>query len=682
MGFTIPRIILEVNPRVVPIRNGQKGPSVPNWTKTEIRAEDLVDSDGIFECSDHDAYGIVLDDDLVIVDIDCHDGGENGYATLSQIEEETGVDLWDAAKLVVKTPSGGAHLYFTKDESLKLKKSLKEFPAIDVLQTGAQALGPGSRGGRYSLEHDSLPIPLPQQFSDVWRPQEPREAPSAPLLRDASDSPIDAFNRSEDGVRVIKDLLEAAQYRTMWKGDGTFEFVRPGKREGNHAISGTLGRESREGRKILRNFSTSDPQFPSDGSITIAEAYRILNGLTLEELPAALRSEGYGSSGVEVNVSEIQRQLKEARTVGEDLEDSYPTLSLEELIDRQPERRPYVIDGLLRRGETMNLIAAPKTGKSWFVYGLATTLSTGGEFCGFTSPNDLKCLIVDNELHPEELSWRIQKVTNGTNASGKDLHFCPLRGVGADVHTLASKLEAAGAGRFDVIILDAMYRFLPQGISENDNAAITQVYNALDRIANQFACSVILVHHTSKGDQSEKSALDAGAGAGAISRATDTQMVLFPHENGESVVIECVTRSSKRPRSRCAKIVDCKWEYQPDLEPKRAVAGRKEGLSAGQQKSIQYGLDRVAKARQIGDLLDGGVNLIREEHLTELGMAARNAARFVNDWLVPALVVQEVGKNKWRPTSQWQKNLQKFLECPFRVTESEEIVTAFQALKS
>src|SRR5262245_32894693 len=47
-----------------------------------------------------------------------------------------------------------------------------------------------------------------------------------------------------------------------------------------------------------------------------------------------------------------------------------PILPCLELLRRYPDLRPAVIEGLLRQGETLNLIAAPKVGKSWLTLGL------------------------------------------------------------------------------------------------------------------------------------------------------------------------------------------------------------------------------------------------------------------------------------------------------------------------
>jgi len=96
-------------------------------------------------------------------------------------------------------------------------------------------------------------------------------------------------------------------------------------------------------------------------------------------------------------------------------------------------------------------------------------------------------------------------------------------------------------------LLDALYRTLPIGTSENDNAAMMAIYNRLDDYAKQWDTPIGVVHHASKGQQGDKSITDVGSGAGSISRAADTHIVIRPHEEPELSVLECVTRSFKSP---------------------------------------------------------------------------------------------------------------------------------------
>jgi hypothetical protein len=85
-------------------------------------------------------------------------------------------------------------------------------------------------------------------------------------------------------------------------------------------------------------------------------------------------------------------------------------LSVGQLLKHHPELRPPVITGLLRTGETMNIIAPPKYGKSWLVTDLAMAVATGRRWLDAfeTAPGNV--LILDNELHSETSANRIPKV--------------------------------------------------------------------------------------------------------------------------------------------------------------------------------------------------------------------------------------------------------------------------------
>src|SRR5690606_25670492 len=101
-----------------------------------------------------------------------------------------------------------------------------------------------------------------------------------------------------------------------------------------------------------------------------------------------------------------------------------------------------------------------------------------------------------------------------------------LRGNLRGLHELRPDFEAA-AGRIDLAILDAGYRFTVEGESENDNAAVTARYNLVDRYAAILDAAVAYVHHSSKGSQTDKAIVDVGAGAGAQARAADTHLVML-----------------------------------------------------------------------------------------------------------------------------------------------------------
>jgi len=94
-----------------------------------------------------------------------------------------------------------------------------------------------------------------------------------------------------------------------------------------------------------------------------------------------------------------------------------------------------------------------------------------------------------------------------------------------------------------------------------------QVYNQLDRIARVTGSAIVLNHHATKGDQSGKAVTDVGSGAGAISRATDTHLVIRPHEEDDLCVLEAVCRSFPPPEPKSIRFWWPLWEATGD-EPK------------------------------------------------------------------------------------------------------------------
>lgn len=233
-------------------------------------------------------------------------------------------------------------------------------------------------------------------------------------------------------------------------------------------------------------------------------------------------------------------------------------IAVNELIKLHPKMRPYVIDGVLRNGETANVIAASKTGKSFLAAGLAWSIATGTPWLGHNVEQG-KVLILDNELHPETLSHRLRDVADSMQIDFEqhpdNVEVINLRSLGIDLMTLRHKVSIE-PGRYRLVVVDALYRFIPLGVSENDNAAMMRLYNVLDELADEWQSAIAVVHHSSKGAQGDKVVTDVGAGAGAISRAADTHIVIRPHNESDLSVMEIVCRSCKSPEP-----VSIKYEY-------------------------------------------------------------------------------------------------------------------------
>jgi len=240
-------------------------------------------------------------------------------------------------------------------------------------------------------------------------------------------------------------------------------------------------------------------------------------------------------------------------------------------VAEHPEMKPPVIHGLLRQGETANVVGPSKIGKTGLATALALDVATGRRFLGLYPCERGDALILDNELHPQTSANRIPRVADALGiplADVEDHVFVEnVRGRLMDIHGLREYLADVTPGRYKVIVLDAFYRFLPRDADENSNADISAMYNIVDALADRLGCCFVLIHHSSKGSQAAKAVTDVGSGAGAQSRASDTHLILRAHEEENCFVLEAAARTWPPIKPTCLR-----WEYPifspaPDLDP-------------------------------------------------------------------------------------------------------------------
>ena len=262
---------------------------------------------------------------------------------------------------------------------------------------------------------------------------------------------------------------------------------------------------------------------------------------------------------------------------GEESEPLPPVVPLREIIVNHPKLRRPVIHGLLREGETVNVVAAPKQGKSWFVDGLMVSAVTGSTWLDSFDCEQGRVLLIDGELHPETIAHRLPMVAEamGFGIDCLDLiDVWALRGQSADLYKLAGRLGEIEPGIYKLIVLDAWYRFLPPDVSENDNAGVMSLYNRIDAYASRLGAAWVNVHHASKGSQAEKSITDVGSGAGSQSRAADTHLVIRPHEEEGVAVLEAVVRSWPPVDPMAIRFDFPIWTPAPDADPRRLATRR------------------------------------------------------------------------------------------------------------
>lgn len=211
-------------------------------------------------------------------------------------------------------------------------------------------------------------------------------------------------------------------------------------------------------------------------------------------------------------------------------------MTFDEVMATTDDGREVLIESVMRRGDIVNLIGVPKSRKSVLVTQIAMQMATGSPCLGEFKTRAGRTLIIDAEVGAPSLRERFRKLAAElgieTAALSRALEVCDLRGHWDQAEGCRIALGTLEPGEFDLVIVDPLYRMLPDGADENDNIQMASFYRMLSHHVTRIGVGCFVVHHAPKANGYNRSTTDAGAGAGAISRAADGQLVLTQRESG------------------------------------------------------------------------------------------------------------------------------------------------------
>ena len=574
---------------VLPAIRDKKRPGVGRWREYMKRRPEEIEVDAWF-ANPHDAMCIVcgkVSGNLECIDFDAH--GECLEAWKGKVDAA----LLD--RLVIEqSPSGGYHVLYRSSEpvegNLKLARGMREDKLTTLIETrgeGGVFLCSPTEG--YELKQGDFahlatisPVERKALLDAARSFDEGETAVSRPVSPGANVGQTDGFLlRPGDDFSArgdIRPYLQANGWQSAGMShDGNELWTRPGKdvREGNSATWKN---------RVFYVFTSSASPFEPNKGYSAFQVYGLLEHRgNFTQAARSLLDKGYGKAEdplLGVDLSGFNPPVTQPKGVqqanfppvsqGQQSSEEDEDIPIGELVKRYPKLRPPLINGFLRLGETMNIIAPPKTGKSWLVTDLALSVAMGTEWFGYPC-NRGRVLIIDNELHKETTASRVPKVIAARGLRLDEvspwLSVENQRGRLKTIEDISNHIEELKAEGYKLIIIDAFYRAMPRGVDENDNGAIADVYNMLDRYAEQIGCAFILIHHTSKGNQATKSVTDVGAGAGAQSRAADTHCIMRRHREKDVVVLESVVRSFPSVKPLCLRWKWPLWNPDASLEP-------------------------------------------------------------------------------------------------------------------
>ena len=641
---SVPINYLDAGLSVLPAIRERKHPAVGSWKAYQDRLPSEEEIAAWFS-NKQNALCLVcgtISGNLEVIDFD--NGGELFEKWKSQVPEKL-----FARMVVERTPSGGYHVAYRCEEpiqgNMKLAMGKRDEKVVTLIETrGEGGLFLCAPSGGYELlqgNFEALPVLSVEDRKALLRvgfslnefvEEEPEPKQETGSSTSFSVRPGDDYNQRGN----IKELLLRYGWTYIEKKDGSELFRRPGKNSGGCSASLKDG--------VFYVFSTNAYPFQSEKGYSAFQVYaQLVHNGDFTKAADDLMRQGYGKDAIpDVDLSAIfdsPTKPIDAPPAEPVVEEPELYVSVAEFMSRHSELRPPIIYGFLREGETMNIIASPKTGKSWLVLDLAVSVAMGYEWQGYPC-NQGRVLIIDNELHPDVLTWRLNQVLVERGVTQERLRdrlfIFSQRGRLQDINFMGTYMDRLAKGNFKMIVVDAFYRVMPKNMDENDNGTMASVYNLIDRYAGMTGAAFVLIHHTTKGVQANKGITDVGAGAGSQSRACDTHVILRRHQEEGVVVMDGVCRSFAPPSPCCLRFSFPVWNRDDTLNPADLEGREIQPIRKENKPSI---LDEVETALQLLDQ-----PMLRGEFISVLKVnmgASRNHAREIIDAAISTHRVRE-----------------------------------------
>lgn len=188
-----------------------KAPSIPKGTDwrdsenhlTAEQADRIAVSGGLI--------GAWIPKNMIVVDVDCHAGKDNGLEYLDQLKKDLNINYSLAQEtLVVKTGGGGYHLYYYTD---KEKAPAMLTSGVDIKTHSGYVIAAGSPG--YKALNDNDPADLPFELSEYIdqklterKTRQVKHSPNEPLPLKALKSalnklPVENFRNNEKWLEFV-----------------------------------------------------------------------------------------------------------------------------------------------------------------------------------------------------------------------------------------------------------------------------------------------------------------------------------------------------------------------------------------------------------------------------------------------------------------------------------------------
>ncbi len=347
------------------------------------------------------------------------------------------------------------------------------------------------------------PVPRSAQATRTRTDNAPEETPSPPGLHVPLESELD---RARAYAAAIPPVDVGARNATL--------------NEKAFLVARTFKVDEAELLVLMRGWNARlpEPLPESEVATTVSSAFR-----------AVAAEGGVGTRQADEENRQEGRQEKHASS--QQARPLPPIESVQDLVaDTSAVPPPQVVHGLLHAGLKAVISAPPKSNSSWLLLDLAESVQAGVPFWRFqTTPG--RAIYLNFEIPRPFFRERAMCVARAKDLGSLDqLDVWTLRGHAAALGRLLPEItKRMGDAGYSLAIIDPIFKGMG-GRDENKAQDVAQLVNEVEAICTDTGAAVVYRAHHSKGNQSEKAALDRIVGSGVFGRDADVHIDLTPHE--------------------------------------------------------------------------------------------------------------------------------------------------------
>ncbi len=234
-----------------------------------------------------------------------------------------------------------------------------------------------------------------------------------------------------------------------------------------------------------------------------------------------------------------------------------------------------LIGGIVDQASKLAIGGGSKAHKSWIFADLALSVSTGTPWLGFpTCAAPQRVLYLNFEIPPYHFQRRLEAVAKAKGiAVTDDLGVWNLRGcatdharLGYDLTNIVKDFKAA------MFITDPLYKLLGD-TDENSASEMAKLFNQLEAVAVASNATAAYAGHFSKGNQSQKQAIDRISGSGVHGRDPDAIINFTPHKEPDAYTVDVILRYNPPIEAFVVRWKFPVMELAKDLDPQTLRAG-------------------------------------------------------------------------------------------------------------